>query len=121
MVVNLYRCQPSPSDQAQFGAIHVPVSHDYVVFNTLEPLRTFLNPGRYTVTLTYSPRFGRYLPLLNGVVGHSGVRIHSGNTSSDTSGCILIGERDGQSLINSRASLKRFMKLVTFPFTLIIH
>ena len=47
--------------------------------------------GRYQVTWTYSPRFKKMLPLLNGVPGYTGIRIHSGNKAKDTEGCILCG------------------------------
>lgn len=48
-------------------------------------------PGRYPLLITKSPRFGRWLPLLLGVKGFAGVRIHAGNKPSDTRGCILPG------------------------------
>lgn len=47
--------------------------------------------GRYQITWTYSPRFKKMLPLLNGVPGFEGIRIHSGNKAKDTEGCILCG------------------------------
>lgn len=47
--------------------------------------------GCYKVTYTYSPRFKKKLPLLNGVPGYDGIRIHSGNKAKDTEGCILCG------------------------------
>jgi hypothetical protein len=36
--------------------------------------------GTYNITITYSPRFKKNLPLLNNVKGFDGIRIHSGNT-----------------------------------------
>jgi hypothetical protein len=48
--------------------------------------------GTYKVIVTRSNRFQRDLPLLLGVVGFDGIRIHPGNTAADTSGCLLVGQ-----------------------------
>lgn len=58
--------------------------------------------GRYEVRITYSPKFKRDMPLLIDVPGFEGVRIHPGNSASDTEGCLLPGRiRHGESVKES--------------------
>ena len=69
--------------------------------------------GTYNITITYSPRFKKNLPLVNNVKGFDGIRIHSGNTPKDTSGCILPGfnKIKGQ-VINSKDTTERLIALI---------
>lgn len=73
--------------------------------HTIERLSTSIPRGVYPLAVSYSPKFHRLLPLLT-VKGRSGIRIHSGNTSADSRGCILVGKLDSDfKIINSRVTL----------------
>lgn len=74
---------------------------------------TAIPTGLYKVEITYSPKYKRMMPLLIGVKGYSGVRIHSGNTSKDTEGCLLVGRNTVVGMVtDSRNTYQRlFAKL----------
>ena len=69
--------------------------------------------GTYNITITYSPRFKRNLPLINNVKGFEGIRVHNGNTPQDSSGCVLLGfnKIKGQ-VIDSKVTVNKFIDIV---------
>ena len=69
--------------------------------------------GTYNITITYSPRFKKNLPLLNNVKGFDGIRIHSGNKPQDTEGCLLPGfnKVKGQ-VIDSRVTTDKLISQI---------
>ena len=102
------------NDTRTFGTMTFP---DGYVCQTLEDVvrptgvkfihETAIPSGTYPVTVTMSRRFGRRLPLIAPVPDFSGIRIHSGNTTQDTAGCVLVGTHRGQrdDLVGSRAAM----------------
>lgn len=69
--------------------------------------KTAIPAGRYRITVTPSLKFGRILPAVCNVPGFEGIRIHPGNTSADTEGCLLPGmerkrENGAQVVMHSR-------------------
>lgn len=77
--------------------------------------KTAIPEGTYEVKLTHSPRFKKTLPEILNVPNFSGIRIHTGNSSKDTEGCILVGTWDGEKedwVGNSRIALDELMTLL---------
>ena len=78
------------------------------------PTVTAIPSGTYRIDLTESVRFKRVLPILIGVEGFSGVRIHPGNGPEHTEGCLLPGKSHGSNRVgNSKDAFDAlFKKLV---------
>ena len=69
--------------------------------------------GTYKVILTESNRFKTILPLLVDVPEFEGIRIHAGNTSEDTHGCLLVGEnKEKGKVLNSKATMDKLMPIL---------
>lgn len=52
---------------------------------------TAIPSGSYNVTMEDSPHFGPDTLTVNDVPGYECIRMHAGNTSADTEGCLLLG------------------------------
>ena len=61
--------------------------------------------GKYTVSVSQSPRLGRELPLIENVPNFSGIRMHAGIDQSWTEGCVLISRKlqDGKLVLDREA------------------
>ena len=114
MLIKLIRNKPS--GKAIFGRLLVDCENVSgfqsfkLQMDTLEHTDYAIPTGFYRLRLTYSPRFKEILPILDGVIGRSGIRIHAGNTIDHTEGCVLVGERleaKGERLLSSRKALNR--------------
>ena len=75
--------------------------------------RSAIPEGRYAVVISWSPKMKAWLPILLGVPNFEGIRIHAGNTSEDTAGCILVGKNKlvGQ-VVDSRIWLHRLKQKI---------
>lgn len=72
--------------------------------------QTAIPEGRYELIVNFSNRFQHYMPLLLGVPGFEGIRIHSGNTAANSEGCILLGKTEAANFVgNSRMAYRSFL------------
>ena len=80
----------SKTDKAILGHI---VLDDALICYTCENREKAIPVGLYSLQNSKSPKFKRELPLLYNakVDAKRGIRIHSGNSSKDSSGCVLVG------------------------------
>lgn len=84
------------------------------------PGKTAIPSGRYRLAWTWSNRFRRPMLLLLDVPGFAGVRIHAGNRSADTEGCILPGmDPHANGVGSSRAAVQLVEGLLVGPHGLI--
>ena len=76
--------------------------------------QTAIPTGIYPVKITYSPKYKKLMPLVDNVKGYSGIRIHSGNTHKDTSGCLLVGKnKEVGKVLESRKTFNALYKILT--------
>jgi len=100
------------TDDSTIGELSI--DGEFVCFTLEDKVRdvkiqnvTAIPYGKYEVIINFSNRFQKYMPLLLNVPNYAGVRIHPGNKSSDTEGCILVGSSKSLNFIgNSRATYK---------------
>ena len=77
--------------------------------------KTAIPEGTYEMVLSYSPRFKKILPEILNVPNFTGIRIHCGNSSADSSGCILVGTWDGEKedwISDSKIAFNELMSLL---------
>lgn len=75
--------------------------------------KTAIPYGTYEIKWTYSPRFKKYTPQLMNVSSFEGIRVHAGNTSADTEGCLILGEnKQVGKVLNSRATINKFYPII---------
>lgn len=60
------------------------------IMPSLENADYLIPAGTYPVERTWSPRFKKFLPLIENVPDRDGIRIHRGTIPEHSKGCILL-------------------------------
>lgn len=105
------------TDTATFGMFY---HEDVLICETLElPWRqnhvevSCIPEGTYFMGPYSSPHFEEAI-LIDPVPGRTGILIHAGNTTKDTHGCILVGNRQlGEDIVlDSRDNLRKILDIL---------
>lgn len=97
------------NDRSCFGIIYLDKD---ILCHTLENSQFLIPTGSYELRISYSPKFSRELPELVNVPKRYGIRIHAGNYHTDSQGCILVGEKSENMLLNSRKTLEKIITTI---------
>lgn len=105
-LINLELVRGLSSEKSTIGALMAGAKFQcFTLEDVVRPAKiaheTAIPAGTYKVIITESARFKRRLPLLVGVPGFEGIRIHPGNCAADTEGCILVGATVGKDWVGS--------------------
>ena len=79
-------------------AVHGCLQFEGQEVATLENADYIIPVGTYPVSVTFSPRFKRMLPLIGNVPGRSGIRFHRGTRPEHSKGCVLVSADNEQQL-----------------------
>jgi hypothetical protein len=116
--MNLKLVRRTLTEQSTIGTLSINgVFECFTLEDRVRPVKihgaTAIPAGIYEITITFSDRFQKPLPLLLNVPNFAGIRIHPGNTAADTEGCILVGRTERKDFIgNSRVAFRAlFTKL----------
>lgn len=75
--------------------------------------KTCIPRGTYDVIIDFSPKYNKEMPHVMNVPGYDGIRIHPGNKSEDTEGCILVGSTKSKDFVgNSKVTFDKLMELL---------
>jgi hypothetical protein len=86
---------------------------EHAVREVVEPQRTAIEYGTYKISIVYSPLNKCNVPLLQDVPHQRMIEIHTGNTTTDTKGCILVGNNSIKGMVMaSRDVFKRLMATI---------
>ena len=80
------------SGKAVMGTMTFYIGDKQLNYPSLENADYIIPAGKYPVSLTWSPKFKKLLPLIEEVPEREGIRIHKGTIPEHSTGCILTND-----------------------------
>lgn len=74
--------------------------------------KTAIQPGEYNIKATYSPKFKKRMVLIEDVDMFEGIRMHYGKSADNTEGCILVGEKERDGILNNSYMTHKLVELL---------
>ena len=97
MILELQR--NAPEGKALTGKMFLYIGDETYFADTLENTEYQIPEGKYWVTVNYSPKFKRLMPVIC-VKGRDGIRIHYGTKPEHSKGCVLVpAHKDEQAIV----------------------
>jgi hypothetical protein len=78
-----------PKGKAVAGIMRFAIAGTELQYPSLENADYIIPTGIYPVSLTWSPKFKKLMPLIENVPDREGIRIHMGTKPEHSEGCIL--------------------------------
>ena len=78
-----------PKGKAVPGIMRFAIGGTELQYPSLENADYIIPAGKYPVSLTWSPKFKKLMPLIENVPEREGIRIHMGTIPEHSTGCIL--------------------------------
>ena len=89
-MITLQLIRDEVMDDGVYGHIDVIGERDSYRLGTIENLNYLIPPGKYPLKHTWSPKFQKFMTLIDEVPNREGIRIHTGTKPSHSTGCVLL-------------------------------
>jgi hypothetical protein len=111
--LSLLQIKRNPRMATANGVFGVMVYEGEQICFTMENRALAVAGGTYSLEITYSPHFGREMPLLDGTSPRTDIRIHPANWPTQLEGCVAVGQSiDGDSLSNSELAFEKVFGII---------
>ncbi len=88
-MIQLTLIRNKTAGKAVLGVMQFAIGGTELTYETIENADFIIPAGRYRVSLTWSPKFKKLLPLIEDVPDREGIRIHTGTIPEHSTGCVL--------------------------------